>query len=1381
MLATGAVAASAAFGQSYLVHTYSLDEGLPSAEVLSIAQDPFGRMWFATRAGIVVYDGACWATRPTPMGVSDSPWRFLHLTRDGRMWVAGSDATSPIIAFDSTQWNEPPVVTELPCPSSLLPPEGATVTAFAVSVQNGGPVIVVGLSRHGVLIRRAKRWSRFAPENGLPGDQVRAVLIREDDILVATDKGLCSFAKDRLQRPFDGMERPEDGFYALTEVGSTLWALGSTALYRLERGSDFEIVTSGFELDASNPQAAALVVDESGQCTFGKAGRLLYWTPQAQGLNILDRSNGLISGGVTDLELDREGNLWISSMRGLSKLVSMRFASYRQTHGLVEDEVTAVCEWRNRIVTGHNGGLSFFDGTTWSQRALVDEPQIRGDTARVMDLWVDAQDRLWVAASGRGLAVIDGNFNTHWFHREEEQLVALTNDPQGGLVVGTNTNLYHLLEGRLEPLAYDEQSCGGVRRLITRSSGEVLVATLRCGVLRLEAGKLERIRGPELPGALSVFTVYEDHSGQVWAGTQTGALRLAGSTLRSMIFPGIESTLPVYLIVQDREGRLWFGTNNGVIRWDGHEAKHYTPRHGLAGHETNRDAGYVDSSGRLWIGTETGVSVYNPEHDRTAAQLSPVVVAIESPEGRHPPDRALRLDPGANTLTFHFAAVSFVDESTVVQRCRLIGFDPDWTGPLRAHQRSLRYTNLPPGAYRFVVQASADNGLSWSAPNESAEIQIAEPFRSRWWFLSLCGALTILVAVAAVRAILRWRYANVLEREVSLRRDAEELRGAMFEALQESERRLSLATASGRIGIWDRNLRTGDHYLNDEFKETLGYPSTEITNRTEGWRFLLHPDDVPVVDEELRHHADGVEGTFEVVHRMVTKEGRIRWFLTRGTVIRDADGEPCRMLGTHTDITLTKDLEDELEESRANFASIVENNVDGILIVDKDRVVRFANAAACSYLGQTRFELEGSYFAQELDPGSVSELEIQRGDDETGTAEMRVIDSEWQGAAARLVILRDVTARKQTEAQLLQAQKLEALGRLAGGVAHDFNNLLQALLTTLGFLGAEVAEGTARKKLAELEVQVQRGAALTKQLLLFSRSQRAEPRILELNQVIRDNLGILRRLVREDIRFLLRFDPRPLTVEADRGQLGQVITNLVVNASDAMPNGGDLIIRTGTDGSQKVWFEIEDSGTGIPESIRTKVFEPFFTTKDGDRGTGLGLSVVHGIVTSHGGDIRCSSEEGKGTVFRIILPSSGSVPERDERAAVEEADIQLGAGERILLVEDDSAIREGIADFLTHIGYRVTAVATTGEAEALDRECPFDVLIADLMLEGKRGDALASTLRRRWPALRVIVMSGYSDDEVAESSLEEGTLFLRKPFEITTLSRTIREAIAGTK
>jgi PAS domain S-box-containing protein len=395
------------------------------------------------------------------------------------------------------------------------------------------------------------------------------------------------------------------------------------------------------------------------------------------------------------------------------------------------------------------------------------------------------------------------------------------------------------------------------------------------------------------------------------------------------------------------------------------------------------------------------------------------------------------------------------------------------------------------------------------------------------------------------------------------------------------------------------------------------------------------------------------------------------------------------------------------------------------------------------------------------------------------------------------VFAEDVTQRRVLERQLHMAQKMEAVGRLSGGIAHDFNNLLgvvmgysQVLKRTLG------PQNPSYEYAEEIEKASQRAVSLTRQLLAFSRQQVLEPAILNLNALVSDMEKMLPRLIGEDIELTITMDTELGQVKADRGQLEQVVMNLAVNARDAMPDGGKLTVRTanvvldtayarnhpGAKPGSYVMLAVTDTGMGMDPETQARIFEPFFTTKERDKGTGLGLATVYGVVKQSGGYIGVDSEKGKGASFMVYLPrveQAVAVPEASTAAPP-----RARGSETILLVEDAEPLLKLAHMFLKESGYRVLTAANGTEAlEAAQQHVgPIHLLLTDVVMPGMNGRVLAERLTPRQPGMKVLYMSGYTDSFIAgHGVLESGTHLLHKPFTADTLTQKVRELLDTNK
>ncbi|HWB40774.1 MAG TPA: ATP-binding protein, partial [Gemmatimonadales bacterium] len=384
-------------------------------------------------------------------------------------------------------------------------------------------------------------------------------------------------------------------------------------------------------------------------------------------------------------------------------------------------------------------------------------------------------------------------------------------------------------------------------------------------------------------------------------------------------------------------------------------------------------------------------------------------------------------------------------------------------------------------------------------------------------------------------------------------------------------------------------------------------------------------------------------------------------------------------------------------------------------------------------------------------------------------------------------------ALRRSEEQLRQAQKMEAVGQLAGGIAHDFNNLLTAILSYCDLLLQEVRQNDPiRSDVEQIRQAGQRAAGLTRQLLAFSRRQVLQPKVLSLNSVIADTDGMLRRLLGADIVLDMSYDPGLWYVLADPGQIEQVLVNLVVNARDAMPQGGRLAVSTsnrefaadsanrpnGLRAGSYVAIEVSDTGAGIDPANHARIFEPFYTTKDPGKGTGLGLSTVYGIVQQSGGQITVESALGRGATFTVFLPRHiGGDP-----APASKVDRRRlpGGTETLLLVEDEAAVRSSARRLLERQGYHVLEARHGADALRIAEESsrPIDLVVTDLVMPEMGGKELAERLRAHRPGLKVLFMSGYTEKVItAGGVMPPNTGFVEKPFTVEQLMRRLREIL----
>ncbi|MES1187476.1 MAG: response regulator [Myxococcales bacterium] len=617
-------------------------------------------------------------------------------------------------------------------------------------------------------------------------------------------------------------------------------------------------------------------------------------------------------------------------------------------------------------------------------------------------------------------------------------------------------------------------------------------------------------------------------------------------------------------------------------------------------------------------------------------------------------------------------------------------------------------------------------------------------------------------------------------------------------------------------------------YANRTLSSLLGYSLEEIAALGDQvLPSIVHPDDLA---RTVAHHAampsvqDGQ--IVEIEYRVKDRGGGWRWLHSWEAVLeRDERGAPRRTLGIAQDVTHRAQVEEELRQSRQQLVvseqrwrSIAENPFDFVVVLDRDLKFTFVNFVAP---GLKMEDLIGKQSPLDFATGAdhavmknALELAFREGRSTSYEVYVEPLQKWYHSLVGPIrdgntvthlsVLTRDITSEKAAQAQarqaeqqlrqmemkLAQAAKLEAVGQLAGGIAHDFNNLLTGIGGVVELLRLRLAEDDPNlPDVMDLQHAVARGAGLTRQLLAFSRQQPIAPTVLNLNVLLEDTSRMLRRLIGEDIELLLVPAPRDLCVRADRTQLEQVLLNLAVNARDAMPSGGRLRLeltsaridarapRPHPDARPGDFarLQVSDTGVGMDAGTLSRIFEPFFTTKAIGSGTGLGLSMVHGIVSKAGGFIQVASQPGAGASFDIWLPLA-----QEPAAAAETAsDVRRGGREAVLLVEDEDMVLRFTGQLLRKLGYEVLPAACAEDAlAAVEKGVHFDLLLTDVLLPGIDGLELFRRLVAQRGNFPVVFMSGYTDNVLAEKGLQEtGAAFLQKPFSHGELASKVRAAL----
>jgi two-component system cell cycle sensor histidine kinase/response regulator CckA len=678
---------------------------------------------------------------------------------------------------------------------------------------------------------------------------------------------------------------------------------------------------------------------------------------------------------------------------------------------------------------------------------------------------------------------------------------------------------------------------------------------------------------------------------------------------------------------------------------------------------------------------------------------------------------------------------------------------------------------------------------------------LAQTTGAAWWVIALNFTLVSHLVVAGIAVALR-ALDRARQNEVELRESQNHdrlLLRALFDTLPDA--------------VFTKDL--SGHYIqaNRAALEQSGHATEQdLLGKSV---YDMHPKEVADATQrdDERVIAGNVISNREV--QLTRPDGLRRWYVSLKAPLRNDEGTITGLVGVTRDITDRKQAEFERDRHLRQLELQIERMPIAYILTDANLDCRRWNPAAEAIFGYSQDEVLGRNVF-DLIVGDSQRARADRVIAQVRSGRMDVsgefinvnkegaaITCEWHNTpmfdddgkfAGLLSLTFDISARKKLESQLLQSQKMEAIGQLAGGVAHDFNNLLTVIFGYSELLLSDPhANALTRSSVKSISEAAQRAAGLTGQLLAFSRKTMLQPKVLDINAVVTETSTMLRRMIGEDVTLTTQLASQIQLVRVDPVQLSQVLMNLAVNARDAMPQGGNLSIETqnvelsadyasthpDTKAGPHVMLAITDSGTGMPPEVMAHIFEPFFTTKAVGSGTGLGLATVFGIVRQSGGSINVYSEPGIGTTFKIYFPSLSGAVAMESGGAPTEA---KGGAETVLLVEDDDAVRRLATTALKRFGYNVIAASTANEAMTIiaEQSESINVLLTDVVMPGMSGPQLVLALRDKYPQLKAVFMSGYTDDAVVRHGLLAAEVsFLQKPFTPAGLATKIRQVLDG--
>ncbi len=899
------------FGQLWATHHYTEIDGLPTSFVYDIKQDPWGRIWLATRNGITCYDGVAWKNYTEADGLPHSSFIKICIGRQGQVWALPEPAQSkelPVGFLDGNRWQAIENLTG-EFPNSNI------ITAFQLLEQDERTVLLVGTTNAGVYIWEKGKWQRSTVKEGLLSDCVNGIAVVKEKCYVATANGLSLIRSDLTidNGLNDAMILPAKEIKGIAVEDRAeyprIWFVGNGfAGYFTENDYKITNFNTGIKFNRTD-EAIKILPDCRSGAYIANIFELFYFNYRTRKTELLSVTNGLLGVGTNTMFIDFEKNIWISCDRGVTKIASRRFSSLNLVHGLLEDEVTAVFEYEpGKFVLGHNNGITYYDGSRFLKLPLIRFSGTQPMLCRVLDIKADTKKNIWVASSFMGLARINRQMKIEWFGREHglgEKITSIWIDARDNVWIGTTEGIFYLSQDRQVLKKISEFPAVNTRKIFGQKGKLHYIAAHNTGIYIYEENRWKNYRSAGDPLANGVYAVHNDSRRRLLVGTAAGLYILEEETLIKFKSGDFELNRPVYFIVEDYQRRLWFGTGNGVVRWDGSKDITYSIPEGLIGPETNRAAGIVDSRGRIWIGTNRGVSIYEEAFDNYNSWNPPPklrLLYIEADDREIPANRPIKLNYNTRSLIFHFSGISFYDEKALHFKHKLEGFNKDWSKEQYHYYRSVEYSNLKPGTYRFYLKAKNALGV-WSDIVKSPAVIVLEPFYNNWWFILSIILLSGFIFYTLFYFISMKRNAALLEKLVLERTGQLQATEKRYRELFEDSRDMVfISSKEGRI--LDINP-AGVILLGYETREEVMAVSIDTD-------IYVDQTDRVIFLNEI--HSKGYVKDYEL--NLKRKDGERMTALLTASIVTDKQGEIEAIRGTIRDITEKKKLQQQLEQSQ---------------------------------------------------------------------------------------------------------------------------------------------------------------------------------------------------------------------------------------------------------------------------------------------------------------------------------------------------------------------------------------------------------------------------------------------------------------------------------
>jgi PAS domain S-box-containing protein len=1295
-------------------------------------------------------------------------------------------------------------------------------------------------------------------EDGIAGADVRVISeCREGNLWLGTSNGLSRWDR-RKQRYYNyraNARRPDSPRYlSNNRVNSLLCSRSGDFFIGTDAGLDVLEPTVEqirhynhdprlpFSLSSNN--VSCIFEDLSGVIWVGTIGgglnKYAPWIMKFQHFSPGTRYDGKSLSGkyVFTFYEDSRGNTWIGTNEGINLFnrKTNTFSAYRieadNPRSLSNNFVFAIKEDSDggMWIGTWGGGLNQFHPETETFTHYKADPDKPGSLSSnlVRVIHEDNEGYLWIGTIGGGLNKFDRKKKRFTHYKSEKE------NPKS-------------------------LNCNSIFAIYEDENGRLWLGTDRGGINIFDPGTgntIQYVMEPENLNSLSnnfVTSIHKSRTGLIWVGTYGGGLNKFDPSTGNFKHYRKKEGLPSDVIngfLEDEDGYLWLSTNNGLSKFDpvGESFRNYFRTDGLQENEFNQGAAFKSNrTGEMYFGGINGFNLFHPGEVIENNFIPKVLITdfklfnrsvSETPDPSVPKSiletRRIDLMYKDHVFSFDFASLDFSIPLSNRYQYKMEGLDNDWRD--LGTRRSVTFTGLNHGDYVFRVRGTNCDGL-WNEEGAAIEVKILPPYYKTWWFRTLAILMTVLV----VLALFMVRTRSIRKRNKQLERVNQELNRQIDERIKaeekvlKSERRLRTFLDTTGEGFLEVDSKEIILDVNPEMCSILGRPREDVVGH--GLVDYINPEELGKFLEQQQLRRDGQKGTYKLTLLRSDKE-RVHCMLNAAPLF----GDKGKMKGSFAlvaDITDIVEAENQLTQTR-NYLNSVFNSLSSMLItVNRDGTIAQWNTAAEKFFGTPaneaisekvltvipfledyRDHMEEAFNKRRPVEVLRENVHIERNRNENGDSKdgdgiekiylnISLYPLVYSHGALEGVVIRlvDVTESVQKDRQLLQAQKMETVGNLAGGLAHDFNNVLGGIVGTTSLIKylfkkqKEVDMERIKSSINIIEKGANRAVALVKQLLTISR--RTEPLFapVDLNNSLKHVMDICVNSFDKCINLKANYHPEPAMVWADATQIEQVMLNLCVNASHAMTimrgvdenQGGTLIVTikkmdkmrryaaVGPEDTDKEYWtiKVEDTGVGIDSRLLPKIYDPFFTTKADSKGTGLGLAMVYNITQQHDGFIDVSSKLSKGTVFRVILPCL--VAENGTGTVEIKRDGQLLRGEGlILLVDDEENLRKTTGEILENCGYDVITAADGKKGIELyeKKHKEISLVMMDMVMPNMSGKEAFIKIREFNPEAKVLLTSGFRQDPRVEEVIKRGVNgFLQKPFSMVELSKKLAKIL----